>query len=182
MPRLFAAALLACIVVSSATAQIVYEPVRYQFGGQTPFYYGGNDPDMFRFAGREYSEAHDGFAAARGDIMVHREVSQLRPHVYVDQFQRSNATVYGYTIDDARNDAYANATRYFRKRDIVAQAMVDTTGAWHVAPQAGSDRAGSIEIKPYVRPTVAPKQILIFPKGMLDRKLTPEGKQVADAR
>ena len=68
MPRLFAALLIACIVVSSASAQIIYEPVQYQYGGQTPFYYGGNDPDMFRFAQREYAEAHDGFASAHGNI------------------------------------------------------------------------------------------------------------------
>src|SRR5690242_4045580 len=102
MPRMLAALLFACVVVSSASAQIIYEPIRYQYGGQTPWYYGGSDPDMFRFAQRSHSEAHDGFFSARGNYMTHHEVSYVRPHVYVDHMQRANAANYGYTADDAR--------------------------------------------------------------------------------
>lgn len=182
MPRIFAAALVVCAIVSSARAQVIYEPVRYQYGQQTTYYYGGSDPDMFRYAHREYSEAHDGFAMARGDVTVHREVSQYRPHVYVDHLPRANAAMYGYTADDARNDAYWNAARYFRKSDILKQSTVDCDGALHVAPEASSEHCGTIEIKPYVQPTTAPKMILKFDKGLLDRKMKEEPKKVASVQ
>ena len=184
MSRLFAALLLACIVVSSASAQIIYEPVQYQYGGtQAPFYYGGSNPDMFRFAWREYAEAHNGFASAHGSITQHDEVDLTDPHVYVDHLPRSNAAVYGYTANDARNDAYANAARYFCKRDAMHYAVQDEDGAWHVPPQVSGMHVGTIEIKPYVRPVAAPKRVIIIPKDMLDRKIVPDAPQrVASAQ
>ena len=180
--RSLAAAMLAVCIVSSASAQIIYEPVRYQYGGQTPYYYGGSDPDMFQFAQREHAQAHNGFAVAHGNLMSFQEVSSQPPSVYVDQMPRANAAIYGYTVDDAHNAANQNAARYFRKRDILAQAHQDESGAWHVMPEASSDHIGTIEIKPYVRPTVAPAKVLIFPNGMLDRKLGEQPKTVASAQ
>jgi hypothetical protein len=182
MPRLFAALLLAFVVVSSASAQIIYEPVQYQYGGQTPFYYGGSDPDMFRFAEREYAEAHNGFASAHGNITQHDEVDLTSPHVYVDHLPRANAAIYGYTANDARNDAYANAARYFCKRNAMHYAVQDEDGAWHVPPQVSGMHAGTIEIKPYVRPVMAPKPVIVIPKDMLDRKIQPESQKVASAQ
>src|SRR3954466_6830101 len=181
MPRMLAALLLACIVVSSASAQIIYEPVRYQYGGQTPWYYGGNDPEMFRFADRDHSEAHDGFFAARGNYMTHHEVNYRLPRVYADHMQRTNAATYGYTPDDARNEAYRNAPRYFRKRDLLNCAVQDVDGAWHVPAQISNvEPSGTMEIKPYVRPVVVPKRVIIIPKDLLDKKIE-EPKKVASA-
>ncbi len=182
MPRLIAAFVVVCAIVSSARAQIIYEPVRYQYGGQTPYYYGGSDPDVFRFAAREYGEAHNGFTSATADTMSFREVTSLRPRVYVDHIRRGDASIYGYTAVDARNDAYWNAARYFNKHDIIAKGVVDETGALHVSPQAASDRPGSIEIKPYVHPATVPTRVFIFPKDLLDKKLGEENKTVATAQ
>jgi len=182
MPRLIAACVLVLVAVYSASAQVIYDPVKYQYGGQTPFYYGGSDPDVFRFAHREYAEAHDGFFAGVGDISTYREVTSVRPHVYVDHLPRTDASIYGYTANDARNAAYQNATRYFCKRDVLAQATVDGTGAFHVAPEVTGQRAGTIEIKPYVHPTTAPKRVFIFPKDLLDKKLGETPKTVASAQ
>jgi len=178
--RCVLAALLACVVVSSASAQIIYEPVRYQYGGQTPYYYGGSDPDMFRFADREYANTRNGFAEAHGNVTTHREVSYLAPHVYVDQLPRANARIWGYTADDARYDAYHNASRYFSKRQLLASAVADEDGVWHV-PNQLPPHVGTIEIKPYVRATTMPRPIMIIPKELLDRKL-PEKKVVASAQ
>jgi hypothetical protein len=184
MPRLFAAFVLACIIVSSASAQIIYEPVQYQYGGtQAPFYYGGNDPDMFRFAEREYALAHSGFAMAHGDVTQYYAVDLTYPHVYIDQLPRTNAAIYGYNANDARNDAYANAARYFTKRGAMHYAVQDETGAWHIPPQVSGMHSGTIEIKPYVRPTVAPSPVIVIPKDMLDRKIVPDAPQkVANAQ
>src|SRR5580693_6109089 len=113
MPRILAALLFVSALVSSASAQIIYEPIRYQYGGQTPFYYGGNDPEMFRTAARDYAGAKNGYVEAHGNYRSHRAVSDLMPGVYVDQLPRASAANLGYTADDARNDAYNNAPRYF---------------------------------------------------------------------
>src|SRR5207248_1694221 len=49
----FAVALLAwsCVTACSASAQVFYEPVRYQYGsGAETFYYGGHNPRVLDFA------------------------------------------------------------------------------------------------------------------------------------
>src|SRR2546423_699292 len=51
MMRLAAAVVVLVVFVSSTSAQIIYEPVRYQYGsGENVYYYGGSDPAMFRYA------------------------------------------------------------------------------------------------------------------------------------
>jgi hypothetical protein len=183
MPRLIAALLVACAIVSSASAQIIYEPVQYQYGGQTIWYYGGHDPDVFRFADREHALARNGFVFAVGDITSHKTVSWYHPAVYIDELRRADASIYGFTADDARNAAYQNAARYFCKKDILAQGSFDENGALHVAPHLSSERvSGTIEIKPYVRPVSAPNRVFIFPKDLLDKKLGDSPKTVASAQ
>ena len=167
--RRLIALLFACVVVSSASAQIIYEPIRYQYGGQTPFYYGGHDPEVFRFAQRDYAQAHDGFIEYHSDLRTFRVVSDVAPRVYVDELPRCDASIYGYTVADARNAAYQNAPRYFCKRDLLTHAVQDDSGAWHVPAQVPTSGSGSIEIKPYVKPMIAPKPILIIPKDLLDK-------------
>ena len=184
MHRLIAALVVACAIASSASAQIFYEPVRYQYGGQTPWYYGGSDPEMFRAAEIDHAQARDGYAMVTGNVLTHRAVTYSHPSVYVDALPRGNAAPYGYTPTDARNAAYANAARYFCKRDALRQAAVDADGALHVSPNISCERpSGTIEIKPYVQPASAPNRVFIFPKGLLDRKLTNDAKpSVASAQ
>ena len=61
-------------------------------------------------------------------------------------------------------------------------AVMDEDGAWHMPPQVSGMHAGTIEIKPYVRPVVAPKPIIVIPKELLDRKIQPETRKVASAQ
>jgi hypothetical protein len=178
MPRLLAA-LFICALALSASAQVIYEPIRYQYGGATPFYYGGNNPDVMRFAHREYVETKNGFATAHGNVMTHREVSSLNPHVYVDGLPRTNAAIWGYTVDDVRNAASRNAPNYFRKRDLLDHAVQDASGAWHVPAQTSSTQSGTIEIKPHIPRNVTPAPVFVFPKHLLDRKLNPDEPKVA---
>ncbi|HEX3357473.1 MAG TPA: hypothetical protein VHS31_10925 [Tepidisphaeraceae bacterium] len=178
------AVLIGCVVVSSVSAQIIYEPIRYQYSVQTPYYYGGNDSDVFRSAARDHAGAKNGYVEAHGDYRSHREVSDVASRVYVDEFPRGNAAILGYTDADARNAAYQNAPRYFRKIDLLMHAMQDDTGAWHVPAQISGNGPGTIEIKPYVRrtPAMMPKPILIFPKDLLNKPATQSKLTVADSQ
>jgi hypothetical protein len=182
-------ALISC-GISSASAQIIYEPVQYQYGSDQHYYCGGSDPSVFRMAerytdgGGQFGRVH-GFAWVSANVMTHREVSPEAPRVYADSMPRTNAAIYGYTIDDARNEAYANVPRYFRMRDLLPFAVPDESGALHVPPQLPTTSDGSvIEIKPYVRrkmPTtgVSTGSIIIIPKHPV-QKSTP-GNEVASS-
>ena len=116
----------------------------------------------------------DGLTDRQVDVMPCFDFSQPGP--------RANAAIYGYTATDARNDAYRNAARYFCKRDAMRYAERDEVGAWHLAPQVSGMHVGTIEIKPYVRPVVAPRPVIVIPKDMLDRKIQPEPQKVASAQ
>lgn len=109
---------------SIAEAQVIYEPVQYQFGGQNAYYYGGSDLRVHATAGQLSAQPgfgrSEGFAFASGNVTTHREVNNDRPRVFDDRLPGVNATIYGVTIDDARNAAYQNSPTYFRKRDLPA--------------------------------------------------------------
>jgi hypothetical protein len=175
------------LVSSSSFAQIIYEPIRYQYSANgSLYYYGGSDPAMHRYA-RSAVDAGgswgriSGFDFVAGDIDRHREVAFDRPvRVFNDAVGYQNAKFYGYTPTDAANDAYASAPRYFRKADLLASARQDATGAWIVPAQAPTRATGgTIEIKPFVRPRahVAPRPIIIITKDLLDRPLKPSSEK-----
>ncbi|HEY7116073.1 MAG TPA: hypothetical protein VH475_05785 [Tepidisphaeraceae bacterium] len=190
---LFAAALLLSFVGSiPVSAQVIYTPVQYQyFAGGRAYYYGGHDPFIHAKAqqltyvtgwGRT-----EGYAFHSGSIDTHREVSTERPRVYSDMIKNQEAGQFGFTDNDARNEAYAEAARYFRKADIARAAIVQPDGSW-VVP-AATPAAGTIDIRPYrvmappaAAPYTEPKPILIIPKRLLDKKLWPSETPTADAR
>jgi hypothetical protein len=163
---------------SSVSAQIVYEPVEYQYeAGGTLYYYGGSDPAVHQNARLPYNEAGtwgrtEGFAFASGDTRVHREVVSEPERIYTDATRLSNARLLGYTIDDARNEAYANAARYFAKRDLPSMA-VPKNGGWSV-PASGMMqvirvyKSNGQEITP--RAPTMPQPLLIIPKDALQQK------------
>jgi hypothetical protein len=167
MLRLAVAFVALCVVVSSASAQIIYEPVRYQYGsGNTVYYYGGSDPAMFRYA------KHD------VNVNPHQIVEEpLR--VYSDSLPRRNAAVFGYLPSDAHNDANRNLPGYYRKVDLLRSGHIDATGAYIVPANAPNNVHGMIEIRPYTttRPTTAPHPVIIIPKDLLDKPLKPQDGQ-----
>jgi len=173
-----AVALVAIFVVSSSvSAQIVYEPVKFQyFQGKYGYvyYYPGSDPAMKRFI--------------HGDTNVnpHQIVTQDF-RVYSDNLPRQNAAWQGYVVSDAYNEANQNLPGYYRKSDLLRAGRVDCTGALVVpafAPgnSCGNSGSGSMEIKPYVRPATGPHPVIVIPKDMLDKPIhKPEdtGRKVA---
>lgn len=185
MSRVLACALL-CVFVSSASAQIFYEPVEYQYdAGGTPYYYGGSNPTVHQYARLPYNAAGtwgrvNGFAFASGDMRVHREVSNEPVRVFTDATGLVNAHLLGYTIDDARNDAYANASRYFVKRDVPAMAHRQD-GHWVVPASATPIRvykSNGMEVTP--PPSTMPKPLLIIPRDAIQRA-QPSNNKMARA-
>jgi hypothetical protein len=185
MSRLVAVVVVLCVSLS-ASAQLIFEPVQYQYGGQNPFYYGGSNPQVIALGNQpacgEYGRVH-GWAFISANGVTHREVGTEPLRVYTDCIGNGfvNARIYGYSIDDARNEAYNNVPRVFRMRDLIAHAQPTVDGTYVVPPTAPyNDVSGSVEIRPYVRPmhrTANP--VLIIPKRLLDEPLPTTPKKVA---
>jgi hypothetical protein len=148
----FAATLLFLLGVCAASsrAQIIYEPVQYQYGDQNKFYYGGTDARVFERAavlsdpGAAWGRVN-GNDFASGDVWVHREVSDQPVRVYSDALPTQNASLYGFTATDAANVANASVPRYFRKADVLAAAsggvgvlIVPARAIFPAAPAVGS--------------------------------------------
>jgi hypothetical protein len=193
----FRVALIAVLLVSASQsfAQVIYEPVRYQYGDQKKFYYGGSDPRMIEQAMGPRDAAGrwgrvNGYDFVSSNIHTHREVNDEPERVYTDALGFENARIYGFTANDARNEAYANIPTYFRKADLL-RAAVPTPGAWIVPAQAQPIPPGVTVTngQPTIRLTPAttrrasfPKPLFIIPKKALEKKIdAPKGNHVASA-
>jgi hypothetical protein len=175
------------IAASLGNAQAIYEPVQYQYGGQNPYYYGGSDPLVHESARHPYAPGAswgrgNGYAFRSGSIHTHREVVTERPRVFTDELPYRNAYIYGFTVNDARNEAYARQPNYFRMVDVRRAALPDASGRGWVVPAAWPDhRPGHIIIRPMPRRTLAPattrtaRPILIIPKDRLERAPEDDG-------
>lgn len=180
-----------CVVVllsilsSTASAQIIYKPVRYQYAayGQT-FYYGGTNPRVFTFAERRaFAETYLRYGHHPFGGRGYGDNSRFSPQasVYTDYLPPYiNAANYGFTANDARNEALANVPRYFRKSDLLKSGFVDCDGALIVPAQVPDPRVyeccGTIDIRPYTgttQPTTQSTRILIIPKKNLELKQKP---------
>src|SRR5687767_8084790 len=110
MKCLIAAAIVTLVSASFANAQIIYEPVQYQYGeGNHRYYYGGSDAAVFAYAEhqRRLDELTDIPAHSQRythAYVHHRLIGQL-DRVYSDVVPYTNARVYGYLPVDAANDA-----------------------------------------------------------------------------
>lgn len=174
------------VCASAADAQIFYEPVQSQYGsGRDAFYYGGGDRRVIDAAAQRLRCAKDFSAVREGHFglgYLHRGLINHPPYYVVsDCFPWLNAAAYGFTPADARDTAYANVPRYFRKADLLRAARpADDGQSWVVPAQAEPGRPGTIDIRPYARPATIPstgpatvpgampRPLLIIPKKMLE--------------
>lgn len=176
--------ILSCVVAvgclaSVANAQIIYEPVQYQYGGQNPYYYGGSDPRVHDSALHPWAPGTtwgrgNGFAFRSSNLHTHRAVVTERPRTFTDALPFQNAWVYGFTANDARNEAYARQPRYFRKADLIQAARPDDSGRGLVVPAHWAELppAGTILIRPTSRHALehrGVRPVLIIPKDLLER-------------
>jgi hypothetical protein len=195
MSRIAVASVVALLMVagSSAFAQIIYEPVTYQYSsGGSLYYYGGSNPRVHIAANHLSAEGGygrtNGYAFHSGNIDTHREVVTEPTRVYTDMIPFQNAHYFGYTVNDARNAAYAKASTYFNKAAALRDAIPQEDGTLLVPSQADSSGRGTIVIKPWkpavapVMPVSAPAPLLVIPKRLLDKPLFPQNNPTADAR
>ena len=194
----------------TASAQVIYEPVQSEY--RTPhgkYHYGGSDPQAHEWAWRrlECLRGSAGVHEGRyGYGYIHPKLIGSPPeYVVSDCAPYLNATVYGMTANDARQEAYGTSAGYYKKSEILKEAVPAADGKGMVVPaHAGQSR---IEIRPYRRmmgPTTRPatqpaerdeqataapaekapaepKPILIIPKDQLKVKVTPN-KSVVTAQ
>jgi hypothetical protein len=178
---------------SAASAQVIYQPVTYQWqspNGGGHYYYGGTNPHVHAHANANslvpgYGRT-GGYAFQSGDYQVHREVVTEPTRIYSDavSYSHNNARFYGMRIHNAANEANANAATYFRKADLEKNAILQDDGTWLVP--AYNIRRSHVSIRPYVKPAdtnrvmnttkpkAEPKPVLIIPKRLLDKKLWGE--------
>ena len=189
MYRLAALTLL-LVVASSARAQVIYAPVQYQYTNGITYYYGGNDPSMFGYI--EHVKCRNGYPSSvsgHNYTSLRHTLGQVGEPVYVfsDCLKYRNAAVYGYTVDDAKNEAMANLPLYFTKRDLLEAAVPAGDGTL-VVPAAGKPLGmmmkhstnGAAATQPS---EPKPRAIIIIPKST-PKKATEDGdlkKVVASA-
>jgi len=176
---MFRVALFALVLscASSSFAQIIYEPVQYQYGDQNKFYYGGSDPRIIQHAMGPRDAAGrwgrvNGYDFVSGNIDTHREVCSEPERTFTDARGYENARIYGFTATDARNEAYANVPTYFRKSDLLA-AAIPTTHGWIVPAQAQpipANGRGMIIVTP--GRAMMPRPMMIIPKKALEKTIT----------
>jgi hypothetical protein len=179
--RIFVFILLAiAAAANSAMAQIIYEPIQYQFGDQNKFYYGGTDARVFERAaapsdaGAQWGRI-DGYDFASGDIRVHREVGDQPARVYSDALPAQNAALYGFTATDAANVANASMPRYFRKADVLA-AERQSPGLL-IVPARAILAPGPAQSS--VRPPATTQPLMILPLPSAPQNAPPPSDKLA---
>ena len=190
MLRCLAIALCLTLLASPALAQIMYEPVRYQYqtpSGQT-YYYGGVDGRVHAAAGyltgdgvcRGYSYGANLHNFDGGNTFNQPSPMYHREPVFTDCVPFRDARRFGYTAADARNEAYANTPTYFRKADLLASAIPTAEGGWvvpasapnvYVAPRVLHRGNGYPATRTTTNPASRPGQVIIIPKRLLDKKV-----------
>jgi hypothetical protein len=189
MLRSVAVALCSLVLSTSAMAQVIYEPIRYQY--ETPrgekYYYGGTDPRVHAVAGqhgicRGYSYARNLHNFDGGNSFNQPSPMHHRAPVFSDCVPFRDASYFGYTPADARNEAYANSPTYFRKADLLASAIETPSGAlivpanapnYYVAPR--HHVYGYPAIRTTTSPVTRPGQVIIIPKRLMDKKVKDVG-------
>lgn len=192
MLRCVAIALCSLVLGSSASAQVIYEPIRDQF--ETPrgarYYYGGVDPRVHAIAGsdlcRGYSYGMNLHNFDGGNTFNQPSPMSDRPLVFSDCVPFRDASRFGYTPADARNEAYANAPTYFRKSDLLESAIPTETGGWvvpaqrmHYAPAMNGHNGHreSTTTRATTSPATRRGQVIIIPKRLLDKKIEDVDKK-----
>jgi hypothetical protein len=188
MPRIAAIALCSFLLSSSAFAQIFYAPVKYQFDvgtGDQKYLYGGTNPQVHYWAttpalaGYGWSEQRCPFRGYMrnlhnfdgGNSFGQPSPFFYSPPIYSDCYGVQRASYFGFNAADARNEAYANTPRYFRKADLLASAVPAGDGTLVVPATAPQVTAAAPAAPTYsTLPGMPPRgQIIIIPKRFLDR-------------
>lgn len=133
---ILAAASMLGTLATQAFSQTIYEPVRYQYGQYGEVFYGGTNPVFTsnhyaylpeslrgvyrarRFAAPVYPYPSPYMPYGPGTVFISPHVNSLsisypenQRLVFTDAIPYENVAGFGFTPDDARNEAYANVPR-----------------------------------------------------------------------
>lgn len=168
-----AAVTLLLVVASSASAQVIYAPVQYQYTNGVTYYYGGTDPSMHHYI--EHVKCRNGYPSEITGMhynSLRHTLGQIgeQKYVFSDCLPYRNAAVYGYTPEDARNEAYANVATYYTKRDLMNAGVVAADGTMVVPAHGRPHDTLHMHPKPGAPATtqpseVKPRAVIIIPKG-----------------
>ena len=178
MNRLIATsvALLTLTICSSGSAQVLYEPVQYQYHfASSSFYYGGTEARVFRYAAAAI-QARDYSSVARTIHAVCRGYVYSGAGALGNGFENVHTGYRSFTANDARNEAYASLPRYFRKRDLLAAAIPVEDGTW-IVPAQLKPRMEIRVVRPFAvdaAPVVPKGTILILPRKFFEKKVKAE--------
>ena len=160
---------LACLAsyASTATAQVIYEPVRYQYqapNGGGVFFYGGRDPFVFQQA--TALSVDPGFGRVRGLAFYSstRTVRSSRTPVFSDAIPGIDLSGFGLTPASAANFANASVPTYFRKSDLLRAATVLPNGT-RIVPAVAP--VASAAPQPAPRPAPLARSADTAPKGVV---------------
>jgi hypothetical protein len=122
MKTLVAALALTSLATVAVAEPIVYQPPRFQYGAHGEVFYGGVNPQYlptsFPVPNTPATQAlADRFGFPNPNYRLNALNTtferQFPPLVYSDLFPYDEAGRHGFTIDDARNEAYLNAPRFY---------------------------------------------------------------------
>lgn len=157
-------------VASTASAQVVYQPVQYQYHtGQSSqtYYYGGTNPIQQALATLPPVVSEGNIVVRpltlpyRGEI---QSFADRRDPVYSDRLPYVNVRPLGFTISDAQNESNRNLPTFFRKSDLLARAQLQADGTYSVPAVQGPTPTSPVIALTKPRPEGPKGVILIIPK------------------
>lgn len=158
------------VLASAASAQVIYEPVKYEYslGDGEVLYYGGTDSRVVERARRMYklyNQPRSYDSNGRERATIRKGLTGQAPVVYSDIAPYMNVSLYGFSAADARNEAYANVPTYFRKGDLL-DAAVEAEDGTLVVPAHAKPVSEPVMRKSERRSQrVRPRAIIIIPKA-----------------
>jgi hypothetical protein len=158
----------ACTTALAAPAvaePIIYQGVRYQYGTHGEIFYGGVNPQFlptgFPVPNTPATQAlanHFGFPNPNYRTNIFNgPTGQFPPLIYTDLVPFDEAGHLGFTIDDARNEAYFNMPRYYRATPTAATAAPAAAAPAAVVVTAAQQRAKAIPLLSWARSDSARK-------------------------
>ena len=185
MSRVFALVIVG-LIASPSLAQVIYEPVTFQHGTDVKYFYGGGERITHRYAEHEINQrSYASYGVFSGsDRSRTRELFNERAFVFSDAVPLKELSRYGYTENDARNEANANAPLYFRKHELLRAAERQFDGSL-VVP-ADVKVAGRLYVRDAANgattgPATTRGAVIIIPKKLLEKPVKPN-RQVVMAK
>jgi hypothetical protein len=175
MKTVFAALLAAGAIVAfakSSPAQTIYPGVQYQYGAYGEIFYGGQNPDILAhpylnvpphllksvnprytgpssYYGSSYSTSVGNFPVYYGALPATRFnqplYNQPQRFVFSDVAPYTEVGQYGYSEDDAHNEAYANVPRYQVNNPEALMVRQQAQAQQAVAPAPSAPPAQTLE-------------------------------------